>query len=181
MHEYINAIETELRRKTGEPITYAGASYNVHDRAARIELIRRLTEDYTAANDKYPEGALLERLADAVLNEELSDQKKNKTRTTEYPFLSERQFRTRHEQEVGLEGAATTGVDGRDYRMPKRRKRSNYENNFVDKHARSTNADRRKQYAKDKAPGKVTYVVSEPFTEARKQAAKWRDHLSLVY
>jgi hypothetical protein len=175
---YINEIETSLRRKNAGVIEYAGVVYTVGDRNQRIDLIRRLTEDYAAANDKYPDGALLERLADAVLNEELSDPHPDKVTREEYPFFSEHQLEVRAAREPVTESMPTHGVDGRDHRLPKRRKRTDYELWYVDAHAKGRNADRRKQYAKDKAPGKVSDRPSEPFTEAKKQGGRWRSLVS---
>ena len=73
----------------------------------------------------------LSRLANILLNEELSDRSANKVSATEYPFLSDSQLKRRtyglHERkslggfkEVGLSRFFALGSDKKDYRYPYR-------------------------------------------------------------
>jgi hypothetical protein len=116
-------------------------------RAARLFLIAELTEDYFAKTGEMPDAIALERLADLLLYEELTDTNEHKISQTEYPFLSDRQFDRRDSREVksafGMDGNA---ADGQKHGRPTRRERSSYENKFVDKKARIRNKERKKAY-----------------------------------
>ena len=108
------------------------------DRASRIDFSNRLTERYLAVNDKIPPVTVLDRLATLILQDDASDNKSNKTRTEEYPVLSDNQYRRRTEgrhkgrltkdgklkpltREVPFSLAATVAVDGKNYAYPNRR------------------------------------------------------------
>jgi len=176
LYRIVDEILTKIKREyPSTHVSYEGRAYNVKNRASRIELIRKVTDDYTAANGKRPDNDVLERLTDAVLNEELSDPHPDKVTREEYPFFSEHQLEVRAAREPVVESFRTSGTDGRDYRLPTRRARTDYELWFVDKNAKSRNSARRRQYARDKAPGKVSSVMSEPFVQARLQGKKWRN------
>jgi hypothetical protein len=116
-------------------------------REVRLVKIDALVEDYFAKAGEMPDAVTLERLADLVLYEELTDSNEHKISQTEYPFLSERQFDRRDNREVksatGMDGNA---ADGRKHGRPTRRERTDYENRFVDKKARIRNKDRKKAY-----------------------------------
>lgn len=122
---------------------FAGTLAN---RNLRMQIIEDLTDAYVAATGERPEVAQLERLTDAILEEELSDPLKNKMRTAEYPIMSDWQLDVRHDQETGDELASSVGTDGRNHRRPIRRKRSDSENRFTDRHARIRNKERRQAY-----------------------------------
>lgn len=116
------------------------------NRSLRIQIIENLTDCYVAATGERPAAKQLERLTDAILNEELSDRKKNKIRTMEYPFMSDWQIDERHDMEASDTGAESVGTDGRNYRKPTRRKRSTSEGIYVDKIAKIRNTERKKKY-----------------------------------
>lgn len=71
------------------------------ERKGRIREAERMCDKYFDDNGEMPSDYLLEGLADAILNEELSDPNPWKIKNTEYPFMSEHQLirRTRgHKQ-----------------------------------------------------------------------------------
>jgi hypothetical protein len=116
-------------------------------RALRIVRIEELTDDYYAKAGEMPDIVALERLADLVLYEELTDPNIHKVAHTEYPFLSEHQFDRRDSRESAVGDAIDNSAnDGRRHTKPTRRSRSDYENNFVDKKAKVRNKERRKTY-----------------------------------
>lgn len=179
----VNEIITNIkRRKTCDDLRYAfgGCTFDLVDRTQRMELIRLVMDEYVlahaeitqAALDKwYDSGkkgerlataplnhALIDRLTDAVLDEELSDNTAWKSRHSEYPFLSEAQLSRRTDGvnqrkyeagvgEVPLVAAVTYGTDGRNYASPKRRERSDNENLFIDEGIRVANKERKARYA----------------------------------
>lgn len=116
---------------------------------------------------------LLTQLADLILHEDLTDNTAWKSRQSEYPFLSELQFARRrdgvHQRkneggsgEVSFEQTETVANDGKDYRVPVRRKRSYTENLLVDLNARSRNKERRKSYdAFTAVQPVITYKLTE--------------------
>lgn len=99
---------------------------------------------------------LLERMNYWLLYEDYTDRTPHKSRHSEYPFMSETQLARRmngkHGRggesigETALEGACHIAMDGKDYRVPKRRELSDYELAFRDKNMRIRNAERRKVY-----------------------------------
>ncbi len=100
---------------------------------------------------------LLEQLANLALYEELTDKSQYKTRDAEYPFLSDMQLARRqtgaNERNTGVQkgespygAAATIAMDGRDYKAPVRRKRSDYENILQDVNAQIRNKERKRKY-----------------------------------
>lgn len=131
-------------------------------RSERIALIGALTDEYVASTGERPDVAELERLADAILYEELTDQRRDKISGVEYPFMSEWQLAVRQNREYDVKLAEERGTDGRDYKPPIRRHRTARENRFVDMYARSKNEARRRQYRKDTEPGPlITYNIYE--------------------
>lgn len=118
----------------------------IPDRQVRIKAIDELIEDYFKVLGRMPEGAVLNRLTNEILREELTDTRKNKVQTEEYPFLSETQVRRRTEgvhQRI-VEGKPPTGeirnlsriqnigTDGKDYRKPTRKKLSIEDMLYID-------------------------------------------------
>ncbi|TCM89621.1 hypothetical protein EV294_11286 [Paenibacillus sp. BK033] len=198
-------IDNVKRRKNDAHLRFAynGTPYDLADRSQRIELIRYVTRDYALEHgevnqrtiDAWEErdckgerpaslpldSAMLDRLTDAILDEELTDPNPHKIAQEEYPFMSDRQLDLRRDRETGLKEAEETGTDGRNYRKPTKRLRTRYENWRVDNGAQIRNVERAAQYKRDTAPGPVVTVKSEPFTAAKSVAATWRDRLSLVY
>jgi len=209
--ERFAALVTEIvanvkGRKTCDSLRYAygGVGYDLVDRSQRMALIERVADGYIKAhadvnqatldawrergcNGERPspislDTALIERLTDAILDEELTDPNPYKVSHEEYPFMSDRQLDLRRDRETGLKAVEETGMDGRDYRKPTKRRRTNYENWHVDHHARGRNKERQRQYAKDTAAGPVSYGRSAAeFVTAASVAKKWRERLSLVY
>lgn len=127
----------------------------IPDRTERMRRITELTDEYVAATGERPDGTELERLTDAVLHEELTDQRRNKMTAPEYPFMSDWQLAVRQNREYGIHLADERGTDGRNHKRPVRRKRTERENRSVDMFTRSRNAERRRQYRKDTAPGEL--------------------------
>jgi hypothetical protein len=134
LHEDITELQTATKR--GEM-----------PREVRLGKIEELTEGYFAKTGEWPDAVALERLADLCLYEELTDSNEHKISQTEYPFLSERQFDRRDNREIksasDMDGNA---ADGQKHGVPTRRKRTDYENRFVDKKARIRNKDRKHRY-----------------------------------
>jgi hypothetical protein len=172
----VSDLEVTIRRRKNDAhirFAYDGAAYDVADRAERMALVQRIADDYVAAHadviqrnvDAWAERggkgerpvslalntALLDRLADAVLDEEITDPNPYKVQHAEYPFFSQRQLDLRRDRETSLKAAEEVGTDGRDYRVPKRRRRTNYENWRVDADAKIRNDERAEQYERDTA------------------------------
>lgn len=114
--------ELWTKTKTGE----------LRNRQARFAAIERLTDDYISATGKRPEPAQLDRLATLCLYEEMTDTDRMKMRNNEFPIMSDEQYARRtmgkHKRaddnasvEVSFTAAATVGVDGANYRQPKRK------------------------------------------------------------
>jgi hypothetical protein len=198
-------IDNVKQRKSNAFLRFAynGTPYDLADRLQRIELIGYVSRDYALEHgevnqrtiDAWKErgykgerpaslpldSALLERLTDAILDEELTDSNPYKVAHEEYPFMSDRQLDLRRDRETGLKAAEDEGTDGQNYRRPTRRRRTSYENWRVDSGANNRNVERAAQYKRDTTPGPVVSVMSEPFTAAKGVAALWRDRLSHVY
>lgn len=145
---------------------------NIEDRTERIRAIDALIDEYVDAIGSAPDPVQLERLADYILKEELTDASKNKVRREEYPIFSEWQLARRKDGrhrrkenayvEVPLEAARTYSGDGRNYRVPKRRRRRLRENIFMDEKTKSRNRERRRKYREFTKPGPViTYKLEE--------------------
>lgn len=127
------------------------------DRIERIKEINALVEAYHDSVGKSPDSAALERMANLIIYEELSDSHPDKMTREEYPIMSETQLSRRKEGkhrkkeanyriEVPFKLAENVGVDGRNYALPVRRDRSLRENVAVDEQAKSRNKERRKRY-----------------------------------
>jgi len=138
---------------------------NIEDRTERIRAIDALIDEYVDAIGSAPDPKQLERLADYILREELTDSSKDKVSREEYPILSEWQLARRtsgkHQRkedaviEVSLSAAKYIATDGRDYRYPKRRKRTVQEMLFIDENAKIRNKERRRKYKEFTKPSKV--------------------------
>lgn len=129
---------------------------NIADRTERMAAVQALIDRYIEANGEVPDRAQLERLTDYILREELTDRHPDKITRNEYPFMSTWQLELRHDRETSLKVAEETGTDGRDYRVPKRRKRSTYENIHVDQAAKIRNKERADRYKRDTSASPVT-------------------------
>lgn len=137
----------------GEIVTYKSAEHAtldlrtiyISDRVTRLERITALTDAYMDATDKEPDSIALDRMADLVLFEELTDTNKNKMKA-EYPIMSERLETTRKNGERSGKLAEEYDQTGRNRAEPTRRSLSTYESIFVDARAKSLNKQRRKRY-----------------------------------
>jgi hypothetical protein len=127
------------RAKRGEP--------ELADRSKRMKLVEDLTEAYITQTGERPDHAQLDRLATLILREELTDKDRMKMRKNEYPIMSDEQLARRQEGkhkrdedgiyvEVPLSVANNIGIDGRDYGLPKRRKRSEREIEKIERNLR---------------------------------------------
>lgn len=161
---------------------------DIADRTERMAAVNALTDAYFDSVDKQPDAAELERLTDYILREELTDTNRMKSRDAEYPFLSEHQFERRRANEVPLKIAEECGTDGRNYRLPTRRKRSKQENLLFDKNAKIRNKARAARYKRDTADGpEISYnlrdtggELTEEFTQRRGIGARWLADMSAV-
>lgn len=135
---------------------------NIANRTLRIKVIFSLIETYLHSAGKLPASSQLERLADYLLQEELKDPNPYKIAHNDQPFLSAWQYDLRQRRETSLKIAEEIGSDGYRHAAPKRRKLSRKEMIFLDEQAKSRNAARALQYAKDTAPGPViTYYLRD--------------------
>ncbi len=162
----------EVDRITKE-YTYELAAYN--DRKKENEEAKALREGREPKGTPFnpPDSALLDRLTDLILHEDLTDSTPWKTRQSEYPFLSEFQLARRKDgvhqakkeggqREVSLSKARSVGTDGRDRRKPYRRERSDNEQNHVENATLARNKARQKKYDDFVAVQPVhTYHISE--------------------
>jgi hypothetical protein len=115
-------------------------------RELRLGKIEALAEDYYAKAGEMPDAVALERMADLCLYEELTDTDRMKVRNNEYPFFSETQFEERRKVEASFKLSEEQGVDGRNYKPPVRRDRSNRDIKFIDKNAKIRNKERKQKY-----------------------------------
>lgn len=132
------------------------------DRTDKMAEVQRLIDAYISQISEVPEMSELERLTDAILSEELKSMDTWKAKNKEYPFFSERQLERRQAEEVSFKRAEEIGANGKSYAPPSRRKRSAYENGYVDRQAKIRNNERRKQYRMDTAPGPVEVCQWSP-------------------
>jgi hypothetical protein len=134
LHEAITQLQADTKR--GEL-----------PREVRIVKINTLIEDYFGKTGEMPDAVALERLADLILYEELTDSDRMKVRNNEYPILSEYQF-DRRDNVVSTVGddIENSPSDGRKHLKPTRRTRSDYENKFVNKKAKIRNKERKQAY-----------------------------------
>ncbi|OXM86465.1 hypothetical protein [Paenibacillus rigui] len=133
---------------------------SIMDRHVRMQEIQKLIDSYINSTDTVPDTTPLERLADYILKEELTDRNPYKVSHTSHPIMSTWQLDLRHNREVTLKVAEEIAADGKRYAVPKRRYRSTAELLLLDEQARIRNAQRAAQYEKDTAPGPIhTYFL----------------------
>ncbi|WP_232673915.1 hypothetical protein [Bacillus velezensis] len=116
-------------------------------RRERIEAITALADAYYDSTGEQPELSALERMANLVLHEELSDAHPDKVTREEYPIMSETQFEERYKREASDKLAEEYDQTGSYKGRPIRRPRSSYENKLLDKRAKARNEERRKRYS----------------------------------
>ncbi|PEC58437.1 hypothetical protein CN556_24895 [Bacillus wiedmannii] len=134
---YVNTLITSLRE---------GDSETISNRNVRAKEIKSLTDAYVGTVGERPEPKQLERLADLLLYEDLSNAHPDKMAREEYPIMSDHQLSRRHSGEVSMKVAEEYGVDRRNYKPPVRRKRTRRETWQIDREAKSRNEERRKVY-----------------------------------
>ncbi|PFZ38014.1 hypothetical protein COL77_26040 [Bacillus wiedmannii] len=134
---YVNTLITSLRERD---------SGTISNRDICAKEIKSLTDAYVGTVGERPEPKQLERLADLLLYEELSNTHPDKMAREEYPIMSDYQLSRRHSGEVSMKVAEEYGVDRRCYKPPVRRKRTRKETWQIDKEAKSRNEERRKVY-----------------------------------
>ncbi|MGF7045709.1 hypothetical protein J2T13_000169 [Paenibacillus sp. DS2015] len=206
--ELVTNVEETIRlRKNDESVrlSYVGEAYDVADRVDRMELIQRISDDYVSAHadvnhraiDRWEDSgckgerpvsislntALLDRLADAVLDEEITDPHPDKVTRDEYPFLSERQLNRRRDNEYSLSLAENYDTDGVNRGKPERRHRTARESRFIEKVSQAKNRRRNAQYKRDTSNGDVVSYnlrenggeLAESFVTAAEQADRWRE------
>jgi hypothetical protein len=132
-----NDIIADIKRKTK-----AGEL----TREARIAEIDSVTEEWFARTGDMPDAKQLERLADLILHEELTDNDRMKVRNNEYPFFSESQLDERYRSEASFKLAEEQGVDGTNHKPPVKRMRSRREDYLIDKKAKTKNKERQRKY-----------------------------------
>lgn len=136
------------------------------NRQLRMQIVEDLTECYREAAGDWPDGLVLERLTNAILEEELYSDDNYYVKHTEYPILNERKYESRTRKDVKSEGLETVDTGGKNQRKPTKRKRGKYENAFIDKHTRGKNRERRKKY--------------QEFTKVQ-PVKRWNMHTGEVY
>ncbi|MFB5690206.1 hypothetical protein [Bacillus cereus] len=134
---YVNTLITSNRESDSEAIS---------NRDVRAQEIKSLTDAYVGTVGERPEPKQLERLADLMLYEELSNTHPDKMAREEYPIMSDHQLSRRHSGEVSMKVAEEYGSDKRCYKPPVRRKRTRKETWQIDREAKSRNEERWKVY-----------------------------------
>lgn len=214
------------------PYVYNGATYDIRDRETRMLVVAAIQDAYYrdhgefnqyALDAWYAKGqlrsspgqrpspvsvntALMDRLTNVVLYDELADEDAHKAQHNEYPIYSDTQLERRREGRRGSESTNMRGetpirdddaqgagvilaADGRNSRTGVgRRKRTPSENNAVDAGAKIRNKARAVRYKRDTAAGAVvTYnlretggELTEPFVQKRGIGARWLADMSAV-
>lgn len=190
--------------------SYGGETYELRDRETRMYVIGAIQRDYYSEHGEFnqqkisaweakgcsgerpamtpADSALMDRLTDLALYEEITDPNPYKVSHTEYPFMSERQLGLRRDRETSDTAAQSTGVDGKDYRRPTKRKRSSYEHWRVDQGAKIRNEARQAQYERDTNPSEVvTYnlyenggELTEPFVNCVGIGKRWANEMGAM-
>jgi hypothetical protein len=134
LHEFITQAQAETKK---------GAL----GRELRFGLLERLTEWYYEKTGEMPDGIALERMSDLCLYEDLNNPSLTKMQDEEYPIMSERQFDRRQSAEIATgKRMDNNAADGQKHITPTRRNRSDYENLWMDKRAKSLNKERKRKY-----------------------------------
>ncbi|GAK03273.1 hypothetical protein JCM19037_1581 [Geomicrobium sp. JCM 19037] len=118
---------------------------NIEDRTQRMADVEAFLLD-ARLNERKLTGGEMDTLNSYILREELRYSHADKMTFLETPFHSESQTLRRAKKELPLEMAKDYATDGRQHRKPVRRKRSYYEEWYVNKHARAENAERQRKY-----------------------------------
>lgn len=136
-------------------------------------MINELCEEYTAEVGETPDSRELQRLANEILREDLTDKRSNKVQEDEYSFLSDTQKKRRkfgvHQRkgkyevgEVPLKHLEGFDLDGNLHRGTNRVHKSIGDMVTIDINSRPFDEHTRKQYEKFIKPGKVfTYDMKD--------------------
>lgn len=165
----------DFAKVTDEMIEKIEADVDVlfKDTLANRQLRMQIIENLTECAPETPDNKQLERLANAILHEELTDNTAWKSRHNEYPIMSDTQIARRREgkhkrktegldREISLSKAETVDATRKDNRIPVRRERSNNENIYMDEAVKSRNADRKKKYSEfTRVQPVTTYFLSD--------------------
>lgn len=100
------------------------------ERAAEIE---RICDEYIERTGRRPSVSALSRMTNIFLREELTDKTPWKTANTEYPIINKWRLRRIAANETELKPHMYIDADGRRQGKPHRRKRTKYENAYVDR------------------------------------------------
>lgn len=204
MRDNFKANETPIS------FTYGVQTYDLRNRQARVTVAGLISDDYAWHHAEFNhtvkaayysgggggegpvtvpvDSALLDRLSDILLYEELTDTSKNKMTREEYPIMSEHQENRRRDSEYAEVLADSYDSNGVNQAKPERRHRTERDNRFVEKEARTKNRARKAQYLKDTSPGAVvTYnlydtggVLSDEFVDCSGLGKRWFDEMSAV-
>lgn len=125
------------------------------NRTKRIAMIDAMINDYVTRYGESPPSDQLERLADAIMHEEITDRHPDKMSRAEFPIMSQRQLERRHDREYNFDLAENYDVNGKNYGKPERRHRIAKEQRFIERTAQQRNRARNAQYKRDTSPGTV--------------------------
>lgn len=143
------------------------------DTKQTIERVQVLTDQYVEHTGERPDTGALERMATLILDEDLTNKDRMKSRSEEYPVLSETQEARRKTGAHARRGSSRelsdtltkeVGSDGVDYRPQtrdtKRKMREVTRTQLQDKYARSRNKERRRKYREfTKRQPVITYYL----------------------
>lgn len=123
----------------------------------RKKAVEDLIEEYIADTGERPDPYQLDRLASLLLYEYLEgDRSKDKILNSEYPILTEDQFKRRYRRELGEGSLKTIATDLKDYRPVTGRTLSVYEMITIDLEAAKGNSERARRVRASRKPSKVT-------------------------
>lgn len=109
-------------KKQFEDYTKDIVNNRIEDRQQRKETIDALIEEYVKQTGERPEGRQLEKLANAIMFEELEgDTRADKMTLEAEPVMTQSQTNRRHGNEAGGDALTLIGSDSRSYRRPVRR------------------------------------------------------------
>lgn len=151
--------EAQARTQTSRPLEsiISEAEYIIEQtkkgelpREERIDRLSYLCEDLALTAAEYSNKdaiyALIERLSNAVLHEELTDPTPWKSQHAEYPVYSENMLNQKRWKDAPQEAAADYGTDRKNHAKPVRRKRTNSELAFANRAVKSRERARKASY-----------------------------------
>lgn len=116
-HDYKSAVEQEVTTLLAMVNTY-GEPPKVEE---RIEMIERIFDAYVEQTGEVPDGNQVQRLANWILLDELTDPRPDKVAKEDYPIMTKRQLRTRHNREMANEHIPETLANTKSTTAKKRR------------------------------------------------------------